>query len=179
MQIRNSAEGYGIIAKTLHWLVALLIIAIWSVGVYMTDVPDSDTTLRSTLYSLHKSAGMAILMLVIIRYSWRLYDRSLSPATPHKILSLAAHTVHYALYVFMFIQPLSGWALSSAAGYPPSFFGLFTFPALVTKNPDMVSFYAEVHEIAAYILLGLFLLHTSAALFHHFVLKDKTLKRML
>lgn len=179
MQIRNSAGKYGIVAKTLHWLVALLIIAVWSVGMYMGGVPETNTALRSTLYGLHKSTGMAILMLVIIRYSWRLYNTTPAPATENKLLTIAAHTVHYALYVFMFVQPLSGWALSSAAGFPPSFFGWFTFPALVAKNPDMISFYAEVHEIAAYILLALFLLHTGAALFHHFVLKDNTLKRII
>ena len=93
------------------------------------------------------------------------------------ILVTAAKTVHYLLYAFMFIQPITGWFMSSAAGYPPSFFGLFTFPG-PSKNMHEALMFNAMHSGAAYILLTLFIMHVGAALFHHFVMKDNTLRRM-
>lgn len=177
MQIHNTGAKYGLVAKTLHWLIAVLIITAWIVGNYAVDLPDKDPA-KFKLFDLHKSVGMVILMLVIIRFSWRLYDGTPGFAGMNKILVTAAKTVHYLLYVFMFVQPLSGWAMSSAAGYNPTFFGLFTFPSLVPKNPEMAQTFVAVHNTSAILLLVLFILHVSAALFHHFILKDNTLTRM-
>jgi cytochrome b561 len=177
MQIHNTPEKFGIVSKTLHWLVAILIIAAWIVGDYMMGLPDANPA-KFELYDLHKSVGMAVLMLVIIRLSWRLYDGVPKFLGRNRLLELTANTVHYLLYAFMFIQPLSGWAMSSAAGYNPTFFGLFTFPGLVAKNPSNVETYVFIHNTSAYILLGLFILHVTGALVHHFVFKDNTLRRM-
>jgi cytochrome b561 len=178
MHIHNTPTSYGIVAKSLHWILAILIIGAWIVGDYAADLPN-DAPNKFQLYDLHKSVGMVILMLVIIRLSWRLYDgKAVASEAKNKIIMLAARTVHFLLYVFMFVQPLTGWAMSSAAGYAPNFFGLFTFPALVAQNPEMVHQWSELHEISAYILLGLFTLHVAGALFHHFVLKDNTLRKM-
>jgi cytochrome b561 len=177
MQILHSENNYGIVAKTLHWLIALLIIVAWIVGFYAIDLPNTDSS-KGMLYELHKSVGMAVLMLVIIRLSWRLYDGSPGFAGMNPLLATAAKTVHYLLYVFMFVQPLSGWAMSSAAGYNPTFFGLFTFPGLVSKNPKLVPELVGLHNTSAMLLLTLFILHVGGALFHHFVLKDRTLLRM-
>lgn len=177
MQLHNTDTSYGVVAKSLHWLVALLIIAAWIVGYYAIDLPNTDTS-KGTLFSLHKSVGMLILMLVTIRLSWRLYDGSPKFVDMNRYMVVAAKTVHYLLYVFMFVQPLSGWAMSSSAGYNPTFFGLFTFPGLVAKNPAETYKYVAIHNGAAWILLALFALHVGAALFHHFILKDNTLRRM-
>lgn len=178
MQIHNSASSYGIVAKSLHWVLSLLIILAWIVGYYAMDLPDKDPQ-KFKLFDLHKSAGMVILMLVIIRFSWRLYDGAPGfEAIKNKVVVTAARTVHYLLYAFMFIQPLSGWAMSSAAGYNPTFFGLFTFPGLVPKDPNTVQTFVAIHNGAAMMLLVLFFLHVGGALFHHFILKDNTLRRM-
>jgi len=177
MQIHNTADKFGIVSKTLHWIVAILIIAAWIVGNYAVDLPDKDPA-KFKLFDLHKSVGMAVLMLVIIRLSWRLYDGVPKFLGKSRLLEVAANTVHYLLYAFMFIQPLSGWAMSSAAGYNPTFFGLFTFPSLVAKNPGMVETYVVIHNTSANILLLLFVMHISGALVHHFIFKDNTLKRM-
>lgn len=178
MQFRNTVFSYGIVAKSLHWLVALMIIAAWGVGMYMAGLPEADSN-RSLFFELHKSVGMSILLLVVIRWAWRLYNiRPRDPQIP-RLMVWAAHSVHYALYVFMLVQPLSGWALSSAAGYAPTFFGLFTFPALVDFNPAMVRTYATVHDTSAWILFTLFVLHVGGALYHYFIVKDDTVQRML
>lgn len=177
MQLRNTANSYGIISKSLHWIIALLIIAAWLVGYFGDDVTNTD--LKSNLIGLHKSVGMLILMLVVIRLSWRAYDGAPEPTGINLIMATAAKMIHYLLYVFMFIQPLSGWAMSSAAGYNPTFFGLFTFPGLVPKNPDLATIFFGIHNTCAMLFLILFVLHVGGALFHHFIIKDNTLRRML
>lgn len=177
MQLKNTATKYGLIAKLLHWLVAILIIGAWIVGYYAADLPN-DNPQKFELFDLHKSVGMVILMLVIIRLSWRMYGGAPGFANMNPLLVFAAKTVHYLLYICMFVQPLSGWALSSSAGYNPTLFGLFSFPALVPKDKSMVETYVDIHEFVAWSLLVLFALHVGAAIFHHFVLKDNTLRRM-
>lgn len=178
MQIHNTPNSYGIIAKSLHWIVGLLLIAVWAIGFYAEEVTNVAHT-RHTLLALHKSAGMLILMLAAVRLSWRLYDGAPGLAGINPLLAVAAKTVHYLLYLFMFIQPLSGWAMSSAAGYPPTFFNWFKFPSLVAKNPDSVLTFVAIHNTAAWLLLILVAMHVSAALVHYFVFKDNILKRML
>ncbi len=177
MQIHNTVDKFGIVSKTLHWLMAILIIAAWIVGYYMMALPDAYPA-KFKLFDLHKSVGMVVLMLVIIRLSWRLYDGSPEFTGPSRIFKIAANIVHYSLYTFMFIQPLSGWAMSSAAGYNPSFFGLFTFPSLVAKNSSSVETFVYIHNTSANILLVLFAMHVTGALVHHFIFKDNTLRRM-
>jgi cytochrome b561 len=178
MQIHNTTDSYGIVAKTLHWVVALLIITAWIVGYYAVDLPNKDPQ-KGLLFMLHKSVGMVILMLVVIRLSWRLYDGTPRfSETMNRLIATAARTVHYLLYAFMFIQPLSGWAMSSAAGHNPTFFGLFPFPGLVPQDPTMAVNYMIIHNVSAMILLTLFILHVGGALTHHFILKDNTLRRM-
>ena len=178
MQIRNTLEKYGIAAKTLHWLVGLLIIVAWIVGAYAGDLLNSDP-MKGKLFNLHKSTGMVILMLVMIRVCWRLYDvQPRSPSLLTQVQAFAAHLVHYLLYAFMLIQPLSGWAMSSAAGYNPSLFGLFQFPALVEKSKTGALLFRAIHDGSANILLILFILHVVGALYHHYYLKDNTLKRI-
>lgn len=176
MRMHNNEHSYGWLAKSLHWIIAFLIITVWVVGYYAIDMPNTET--KHKLFDLHKSFGMLILMLVAIRLSWRLYDCSPGFTNMNPIIATAAKTVHILLYAFMFIQPLSGWAMSSAAGYNPTFFGLFKFPGLVAKNSADVGAYVAMHNGAAMIMLTLFILHVSGALFHHFVLKDNTLRRM-
>ncbi len=176
MQIHNTASKYGLVAKSLHWIVGLLIIAAWVVGSYAVDLPKGAE--KGQLFYLHKSVGMVILLLVVIRLSWRLYDGAPKFAGMHKLLVTAARTVHYLLYAFMFIQPLSGWAMSSAAGYPPTLFGLFTFPNLMAKSASNAETFEFIHNVSANLLLTLFIMHVGAALLHHFVLKDNTLRRM-
>lgn len=177
MQIHNTANKFGIVSKTLHWLVAILIIGAWIVGDYMVDLPDKDPV-KFKLFDLHKSVGMVVLMLVIIRLSWRLYDGVPKSLGNSRIIQIAANMVHFLLYVFMFIQPLSGWAMSSAAGYNTTLFGWFVFPGIVSKDPNMVETYVAIHNTSAMILLVLFVLHVVGAITHHFIFKDNTLRRM-
>lgn len=176
MRLRNSATHYGIIAILLHWVMAILLIALLILGLYMVGMPISLEKLK--FYGWHKEYGILALMLVGVRIVWRLINK-----TPHLALPLlekiAARTVHWAFYGFMFAMPITGWLITSAAGLPVSFFGLFVLPDLVAPNPDAMKFYQEIHEWLGYGLIATIILHASAALKHHFINKDDILKRML
>lgn len=177
MGLKNTDTSYGSVAKTLHWLIALLIILAWIIGSYAVDLPNTDAS-KPPLFTIHKSIGMLVLMLAIVRLSWRLYGGAPRFVAMNRLLVPAAYTVHYLLYLFMFLQPLTGWAMSSAAGYTPTFFGLFTFPPLVQKNAHLAMEFEVWHNTFAVVLLALFIMHVGAALVHHFVFKDNTLRRM-
>lgn len=178
MQIKNTTASYGNIAKGLHWLMAILVISMLAVGLYMEGLDLSPQKLL--LYGWHKSFGALILILAILRLTWRLSNPT--PALPHTLPTLqhiAAHGVHALLYVLLFLMPLTGWLMSSAAGFPVSFFGLFTLPNLIEANKEWRMFFGDAHEILAFSLIALLVAHVGAALLHHFYYKDTILKRML
>jgi cytochrome b561 len=178
MQIKNTPQNYGLVAKFFHWLMALLIIGIVSVGLYMTDLPIG--TLKLKLYGLHKEFGLLVLMLVMLRIVWRIGNIApLLPASMPGWQKLAANSVHWAFYGFMFAMPLSGWAMSSAAGFPPSFFGLFVLPGLIAPDQEKMVLLKTIHQYLAYGLIAAFCAHVAAALQHHFIDKDNTLRKML
>lgn len=165
-------------AITLHWLIALLIFAAFPLGVYMHDLPLSPYKLR--LYSYHKWIGVTVFVLALIRLSWRATHRA--PAMPESMPNwekFAAHATHYALYVLIFIIPLSGWLMSSAKGFQTVWFGMLPLPDLVGKDKALGDLLHEVHEILNFLLLGLVAGHIGAALKHHFIERDDILARML
>ncbi|KTD18322.1 cytochrome b [Legionella jordanis] len=176
MKLRNSNERYGLVSISLHWLIAGLIIALLIMGFYMTNLPISLQKLK--WYGWHKEYGFLVLGLAIIRIFWRLMN-----VPPGLLLPtwerIAAKTVHWVFYVFMLALPLSGWAITSAAGLPASFFGLFTLPNLLAPDENARALFEEIHEYLAYGLIAFIVLHTAAALKHHFIDKDDILRRML
>src|SRR3990167_5759748 len=176
MLIKNSADQYGIIAIFLHWLMAILIIGLLALGLYMVPLPISHAKLK--LYGWHKEYGLLALGLVALRLIWRLLNITPRLTLPF-LEKLAARTVHWAFYVFMFAMPISGWLITSAAGLPASFFGLFVLPNLVSPNEESRMLFEEIHQWLGYGLIVTILLHASAALKHHFVNKDDILMRML
>lgn len=176
MQLKNSHKHFGVIAILLHWIMAVLIIGLLAVGLYMVSLPLGIQKLK--LYGWHKELGLLALALVSLRFVWRL-----SNITPTLDLpwyeKITARLVHYLFYIFMFAMPITGWLVTSAAGFPASFFGLFTLPDLIAPNETLLEFFEEVHEWLGYGLIALISLHVLAALKHHFINKDDILKRML
>jgi cytochrome b561 len=176
MRMKNSKSNYGLIAISLHWVMAILLIALLALGLYMVGLPINLEKLK--LYGWHKEYGILVLMLVTIRIVWRLGN-----ITPHLSLplweKLAARTVHWAFYGFMFAMPITGWLITSAAGLPVSFFSLFVLPNLVSPNDDLMKLFQEIHKWLGYGLIATIILHTSAALKHHLINKDDILRRML
>ena len=176
MRLTNNETHFGLVAIIFHWLMALLIIGLLGVGLYMTGLPIGIQKLK--LYGWHKEFGILVLALVILRIIWRLTNTTPVLSLP-KLELLAARLAHLALYVLMLAMPLSGWLMTSAAGLPPSFFGLFILPSLVAPNDELRQLFALAHEWLAYGLIGIIGVHTLAALKHHFIDKDNVLKRMI
>lgn len=173
---------YSTVAIVMHWLLALVILCIFAVGVYMSDLPISPQRLK--LYNYHKWAGICFLALTTLRLLWRLTHRP--PALPASIelampnwQSKAYHATHFALYALFFVVPLIGWAYSSAAGFPVVLFGVLPLPDFMAVDKEFAKSIKDVHSIAAFSLISLAGLHVAAAIKHHFYDKDGLISRML
>lgn len=172
---RNTQDQWGIISRAFHWIMALYIIVMLSIGFYMVSL--GDKALRGQLTGMHKSFGFIFLVLLVLRFIWRESNTipTIPPSSFHAISKLSGPV----LYLSMLVIPLSGALMSQAAGYPISVFGLFTLPTILSKNPELAKIFAEVHEISAFVLIGLIVIHTLAAFYHYYVMKDRVLIRMV
>jgi len=176
MQIKNTEYRFGLVAISFHWIMAVLVIGLLALGLYMVGMPISLEKLK--FYGWHKEYGILVLILVIFRLWWRLIN--ITPRLDMPLVEVfAARAVHWAFYGFMIAMPLTGYLMTSAAGLPPSFFGLFTLPNLIAPDPVYKHLLKEIHEWLGYALIATIALHTAAALKHHFIDKDTILKRML
>jgi len=172
-------QRYTATAIFFHWLIALMIIGSFTMGLVMTDMPGLTPT-KLKYYSWHKWAGVTILALATLRLLWRL--RHKPPAYPDSMpdwQKTSAHGLHGALYVLMFAVPLSGYFYTLAAGFPVVYFGLFELPVLIAKNEALKPVLKEVHFWLNMVLAGTVGLHVAAALKHHFIDHDGIIKRML
>ena len=177
MPARNSALRYGYVAQTLHWTVVGLLIVQVTLGKIADGLPLGLEKLA--LLARHKSFGITILGLAIIRLAWRLFDRPPPLPPMPRWQHVAAHLNHWALYVLLFAMPLTGWMMSSASNYPVSWFGLVQLPDLVAPDRSLKEQFEDVHELLANVLITLALLHIAAALKHQFIDRDGLLFRML
>ena len=169
--------NYTRTAVALHWLIALLILVTFPLGVVMADLPLSPDKLR--LYSYHKWIGVTVFVLMLLRAAWRLtHQPPALPASTPRWQQQASHAVHAALYLLLFVVPLSGWLMSSAKGVPTVWFGVVPLPDLLDKNKALGELLSEVHEGLNVALLALVLLHVAAALKHQFIDRDGLLTRM-
>jgi len=178
MQIINDHQHYGIISQLLHWIIGGMVIALTAVGFYMADLPNSPD--KFYLYGLHKAFGITVLALMVVRILWRSINiQPKLPRTFNKVQSFLAHAAHISLYALVIVMTLSGWLMSSAAGYPVNYFGFFEVPSLIEKNAEIVGIFVATHFYAAWALSIMVGLHVLAALYHHFILKDRILIRMI
>jgi cytochrome b561 len=179
MALRNTTRRWGALAQLLHWVVVLCIIAQFTLAFLFDDLPAGSRKL--TLLARHKSIGITILMLALLRVLWRWSNQQTPPlpATLKPYERRLARLTHVLLYVLLFAVPLSGWLMSSARGFPVSWFGFFTLPDLVPKNRALYEVLVTTHGVLAWSLGVVAVLHLLAALKHHFLLRDDTLRRML
>jgi len=169
---------YTSTAKTLHWLMAVLLFGMLALGFYMQDLPLSPQKLQ--LYSWHKWAGVTAFLLVLARLGWRVtHIPPALPASMPRLMQLAAHAGHFALYVLMIAIPLSGWLMSSAKGFQTVWFGVLPIPDLLDKNKELGDLLALVHMGLNLLFVAVIAGHIGAALKHHFIDKDDILTRML
>ena len=179
MSLKNTADRWGGVSKTLHWLIALLILALGIVGLLMGELPK--TPKYFWVYTAHKSIGISVLALVALRLLWRLHAGAPKPVpgTPSWQERMASAT-HWLLYVLMFAIPLAGWLYDSASGLRPfKLFGLFEMPKLVAPSEQAAQLSHALHEWGFWALILLVLAHAGAALYHHVHQRDATLARML
>ena len=164
-------------AQALHWLMALLLVGLVSLGLYMHELPLSPLKLQ--LYSYHKWAGVTAFLLVLARLAWRLTHRPppLPPGTS-RVVRAASSAGHALLYVLMLAIPLSGWLMSSAKGFQTVWFGLLPIPDLVGRDATLGDTLRAVHEYLNVTLIVVALGHVAAALKHQFVDRDDLLARM-
>jgi cytochrome b561 len=176
MQIKNSKTQFGLGMIILHWVIAVIIIGLLAQGLIMVRMPISLEKLK--FFGWHKEYGILALLLVTARSIWRI-----SNVLPELDLPwwevLAARSVHYAFYFFMFAMPITGWYITSAAGLRVSVFGWFVLPNLIPPNPELMIQFENLHTWLGYALILTICMHTAAALKHHFIDKDDILRRML
>jgi cytochrome b561 len=178
MILRNTTRRWGAIAQLLHWLIVLFIVAQFTLATLFDGLPAGAKKL--TLLSRHKSIGITILVLALLRLAWRWNNPTPTlPDTLKPYERALAWLTHRLLYVLLFAVPLSGWLMSSARGFPVSWFGFFQLPDLVPKNKVLYQALLTTHGILAWTLGIVATVHLLAALKHHFVLKDDVLRRML
>jgi len=179
MNWRYTHDRYGSLSIALHWLMLLLLVAVYAC-IELREIYPKGSDPREALKTWHFMLGLSVLGLVSLRVIARVLSGpvpAIQPA-PTKVQHLAAALIHLALYALMIGMPILGWLILSASGKPIPFFGL-QLPALIAENKDLAKQIKEVHEAGGtigYVLVGV---HAAAALVHHYLTKDNTLKRML
>ncbi|WP_299693154.1 cytochrome b/b6 domain-containing protein [uncultured Tateyamaria sp.] len=190
MSLANTASSYGSVAKTLHWLTALLILTLFPLGIVANNMayelrtaaaPSDDLLARTAwLFSLHKTLGVTVFFVALIRIAWAL--RQPKPGLLHpdrKAESFAAETVHWLLYGSLVLVPLSGWIHHAAAsGFAPIWWPFGQNLPLVPKSETVAAAMGGAHWVLTKVLAVSLLLHIAGALKHHFVDRDMTLRRM-
>lgn len=164
-------------AVSLHWLIFCGVACAFAMGWIMTEL--AITPLRLKMFNWHKWLGITILGLAVLRALWRITHRA-PPFLPMPAWQKrAAHALHGLLYLLLFAIPLSGWAYSNAAGFPVVYLGKWRLPDLVSRDRELAGRLEGLHKALGFLLLLLLVLHVLAALKHHFLDRDDTLKRML
>ena len=177
MPFRNTTRSWGSLSKAFHWLIVLLIINQW----WIADRAEELKGLaKLEALAWHKSFGMTILMLAVLRLIWRLANPTPDLTTETKPWErVLARISHVLLYALIFAMPLTGWMMSSAKNYPVSWFKLFQFPDLVAPAEQTFRQMHDLHHLLFSVLVCVALLHIAGALKHHFIDKNDVLKRML
>ena len=166
---------FTVLSRVLHWLMAVLILAMLFIGVAMV----SSLSDYHRLVSIHKPIGILILVLVALR----LINRLINPAPPlpagmPAVLRFAARASHWVLYALMFALPLIGWGMLSAGGYPIELVGSFHLPPILPHSSALYAVLRPAHTVLAYLLFATFLVHLGAALAHAFLFRDGVFESM-
>jgi cytochrome b561 len=178
MPTHEARARFTAVAQLLHWLIAALIVTQFALGWTAVDLPLGPHKLA--VFARHKSFGMTVLMLAIVRLVWRWsHPPPELPTGMTRIERRLARATHIAFYVLLFAMPITGWLMSSAKNYSVSWFGLFTWPDLIAKNETAFDALKTTHDCLSDVLLAIAILHILAALKHHFWNKDDVLLRML
>lgn len=175
---QSLASGYSVTAKTLHWLIALLVIAQFVIAFLMPHI--GRNTVLEPLITRHFSIGVLILIVMLIRWVLRLrHPVSLDTPGLASWERWSAYAVHRLFYLILLIGPLLGWASASAHALPVNVFGLIPLPSIAAPKAHWALTAGDIHATMMWVLLALIALHAVAALYHHFFRHDDVLRRML
>jgi cytochrome b561 len=180
MTLRSNAAQWGSLARFFHWTIVLLILAQAVIGLVMVELPKRPSTIP--VYTFHKSLGLTVFALAVLRLAWRAFDpRPDDVAGMPRWQAIGARCGHALLYALLFAVPLSGWLFDSASGLRPLYwFGVVHVPSLTGgKNEALRDFAEDAHEWLFWLLAIVAAGHAAIALLHHFVNRDDTLRRML
>lgn len=169
-------DSYSRPARLLHWLTAVLLVASFGLGISMTRFIADDQKLR--VYSWHEWVGVTIFLATSARLLWRLLHRP-PPLELPWIERVGAGVVYAAMYVVLLVQPIIGWLMSTAFGFPVVYLGLVPLPQVVEADRDLAERLQGIHFTFAMVLLALFVAHMGGVLFHHLIRQDGILQRML
>lgn len=179
MKLVNTRSRYGVIAISLHWLVALAVIGLFGLGWWMVGLSYYDSWYRQGP-NIHRSVGILLFIAMLVRLLWRLFTPQPRPLPEHGCWEvMASHTVHGLLYVLLFVAMISGYLITTADGSSINVFGWFAVPSVTGRVRGMEDTAGTVHYWSTWALVVLAGLHALAALKHHFVDRDATLKRMV
>ncbi|MTE01498.1 cytochrome [Paracoccus sp. YIM 132242] len=178
---RNTPHRYGGIARTLHWLTALIILANIALGLVANRLPLEALETKVRLFSLHKTLGIAAFTVALVRILWAISQPRPVPVHPERRLeTFLAESVHWILYAALLLVPLTGWIEHAATeGYAPILWSLGQGLPLVPKSPHLAETMAAVHGTFAWLLIGAVALHVAGALKHALIDRDGVLARML
>jgi cytochrome b561 len=174
----HSTPAYTMAARIFHWVTAVLVLSMIPFGIIMVRIDSGPT--QDLLFNLHRSIGAILLPIIVARLIWRLKHPPLPlPDSVPMIQRAAAHATHWLLYLLLIVQPLLGWIATSAYGAQISVFNLVTLPSIWAENKPLSESLFVLHQLVGFAIALLLCAHVGAALFHHFVLRDRVLMRMV
>jgi cytochrome b561 len=177
MALRNTTAEFGSLAKCLHWLIAIGLVVIFYIGLEQSGMERGSE--KTEMRVIHGSIALLVFVLMTVRLIWRFMNEV--PGHPDGMPALqrvAATLVHWALYIAVFVQLISGPVTIATGGGAISFFGLFSFSLPVEESEEVHHFWEEVHEFSWKIVAAIVVLHILGALYNHFVAKNDVLRRM-
>ena len=177
MSLKNSELNYGIVSRANHWLSAFIFIGLLAIGLYMTGLEKGDD--RQALYALHKSMGIAIFSLMILRLIWLKLSPNPEQLSKNKFEHILGHAIKGILYLAMLGMPISGWIMSNSGGHEVAFFNMFVLPTIVGEHEMTHEISEFIHSTFGFVLIAIVLVHIAGALKHHLVYKDVSLLRMV
>lgn len=176
MQLKNTHYRYGVISITLHWFSALLIIFTFAIGFYLDSL--SWGIEKFDLVDIHASIGFLIIFFILLRLLWRFYSPLPSSIITNKTHTFGVNVMHFIMLLMLTALFFSGYIMLSSGGNPITLFGTLSMPDLPANN-GIAKQFRRFHEIVVWVFIGLLSVHVLAALFHHFIKRDSTIKRML
>lgn len=178
MRYRNTPETYGLVSKILHWLIAVMVLGMLIVGVSFNYLPEN---MVKMLIPIHKSTGVTLLGLMVLRLLWRLTNPVPNlPTTMPRWQMITARAVHHLFYLLLIAMPITGIVMTLSGGHPLRFWSFGDIHlAFIPLDKSLSYLMFNWHDYLAWTIFALFVLHTAAALKHHFWDKDDVLRRML